>query len=149
MLTVAGAALAGFVGVAAGTGAFTFGYGRGASYLTDDPAACANCHVMQAHYDAWLRSSHRAAATCNSCHTPKAAVPKYAVKASNGFWHSVGFTTGRFPDPIRIKPGNRAVTEARCRYCHDTMTAAIDGRQAPEERRPCTDCHGDVGHRLR
>ena len=31
----------------------------GASYLTDDPAACANCHVMQEHFDAWPRSSHR------------------------------------------------------------------------------------------
>jgi nitrate/TMAO reductase-like tetraheme cytochrome c subunit len=33
-------------GAAAGLGAFTFVYAKGNSYLTNDPAACANCHVM-------------------------------------------------------------------------------------------------------
>src|SRR5688572_23773077 len=33
------------IGAAAGVGGFTFVYAEGASYLTDDPAACANCHV--------------------------------------------------------------------------------------------------------
>src|SRR2546425_8848908 len=31
-----------------------------------------------------------------SCHTPASLIPKYAVKASNGFWHSFAFTSGRF-----------------------------------------------------
>ncbi|HUF79037.1 MAG TPA: cytochrome c nitrite reductase small subunit, partial [Thermoanaerobaculia bacterium] len=34
------------LGAAAGLGAFTFGYAKGYSYLTNDPAACANCHLM-------------------------------------------------------------------------------------------------------
>ena len=41
-------AAAATVGLAAGVGAYTFGYARAASYLTDDPKACANCHVMEA-----------------------------------------------------------------------------------------------------
>lgn len=46
-------------GVTAGLGVFTFGYGDGAAYLTNNPAACANCHVMQSHYDSWIQSSHQ------------------------------------------------------------------------------------------
>ena len=36
-----------------GIGAYTFVYARGASYLTNDPAACVNCHVMREPYDGW------------------------------------------------------------------------------------------------
>ena len=73
---------------------------------------------MEEHYAAWLRSSHRAVAACNDCHTPHDFVGKYATKASNGFWHSFAFTTGRFPDPLRIKARNLAVAETACRGCH-------------------------------
>ena len=92
--------LALLVGIATGLAAYTFIYAKGYSYLTNDPAACTNCHVMQAQYDAWMKSSHHSAATCNDCHTPHNIVGKYAVKANNGFWHSFYFTTGRYPDVI-------------------------------------------------
>jgi cytochrome c nitrite reductase small subunit len=42
------------LGVAAGMAAYTFIYAKGYSYLTNDPVACTNCHVMQAQYDAWM-----------------------------------------------------------------------------------------------
>src|SRR5688572_30492436 len=58
------------VGLALGLGAFTFVYARGASYLTNDPEACGNCHIMREHLGAWVKSSHHAVATCNDCHTP-------------------------------------------------------------------------------
>jgi len=58
------------VGLAAGIGGFTFIYARGASYLTNDPAACANCHVMGEYHDGWIKSSHRSAAACADCHMP-------------------------------------------------------------------------------
>ena len=48
------------VGLALGVGAYTLVYARGASYLTNDPAACANCHVMREQYDGWTAGSHRA-----------------------------------------------------------------------------------------
>jgi cytochrome c nitrite reductase small subunit len=80
---------------------------------------------MQEHFDAWNKSSHRAVATCNDCHTPHDLVGKYTVKAKNGFWHSFYFTTGRFPDPLRITEGNRRVTEEACRSCHEQITDAI------------------------
>ena len=49
--------LAVVVGVALGLGSFTFVYARGSSYLTNDPAACANCHIMREHFDAWRKSA--------------------------------------------------------------------------------------------
>ena len=141
---VVGLAVAG--GLAAGLGGYTFAYARGASYLTSDPAACANCHVMEEHYAAWLRSSHRAVAACNDCHTPHSFVGKYATKASNGFWHSFAFTTGRFHEPIRIHARNRAITEGACRHCHADIVHAIDA--APKATGPlsCIHCHNSVGH---
>jgi hypothetical protein len=46
------------LGLLIGLGGYTFIYSKGYSYLTNNPAACANCHVMRAQYDAWLKSSH-------------------------------------------------------------------------------------------
>jgi cytochrome c nitrite reductase small subunit len=140
-----GLVVAAAIGLAVGVGGFTFVYARGASYLTNDPAACANCHVMREHYAGWLASSHRAVAACNDCHTPPGAVGKYLTKASNGWWHSVAFTTGRFPEPIRITPRNRAVTEQACRACHRDVVEAIaapSGGAGPA----CARCHAAVGH---
>jgi cytochrome c nitrite reductase small subunit len=137
-----------FVGVLIGIGAYTFAYAKGYSYLTNDPQACANCHVMQDHFDAWTRASHRSVAVCNDCHTPPGLVPKYWTKAQNGFWHSFYFTTGHYPDPLRITPRNHGVTEQACRKCHSELTLAIDPSHADEGRGAltCTGCHNDVGH---
>ena len=115
------------LGLAIGLGGYTFIYSKGYSYLTNNPAACANCHVMRAQYDAWLKSSHHSAATCNDCHTPHNIFGKYAVKANNGFWHSFYFTTGWYPDTIEITRFDHRVTENACRRCHQNITAAIDG----------------------
>jgi cytochrome c nitrite reductase small subunit len=85
------------VGLLIGLGGYTFVYAKGYSYLTNDPGACANCHVMRDHFAAWTRASHRAVAVCNDCHTPPDVVGKYVTKARNGFWHWFYFTTGRYP----------------------------------------------------
>jgi cytochrome c nitrite reductase small subunit len=134
------------VGVLAGVGSYTFVYAKGGSYLTNDPAACANCHVMQSHYDAWVKSSHRNVATCNDCHTPHDPVGKYATKALNGFNHSLAFTTGRFHEPLQITPRNRAITEAACRYCHADVVQMIDRSGAGADVLSCIRCHENVGH---
>jgi cytochrome c nitrite reductase small subunit len=156
------------IGLALGLGAYTFVYAKGASYLSTDPAVCANCHIMGEHFAAWQRSSHRAAAGCSDCHMPHDLVGKYLAKASNGFWHSLAFTTGRFPDPLLIKPHNRAIVEQACRDCHGVIAAAIDAGEAPPRSaaaggRPqlhdgvgaagvglsCSFCHTYAGHWVR
>jgi cytochrome c nitrite reductase small subunit len=140
---IVGAAL----GVVAGMGGYTFVYARGAAYLTNDPAACANCHVMNEQYDAWLKSSHHAVAVCNDCHTPHGLLPKYTTKGLNGFWHSYAFTTGDFPEPIEITGRNRRVTEGACRECHADMVHAIEGvSPKADDALSCIRCHSNVGH---
>jgi len=133
------------IGLIAGVGGYTFVYADGASYMTNDPAACVNCHVMRDQYDGWNRSSHHAVATCNDCHTPHDLVGKYTTKALNGWHHSVAFTTGKFHEPIRIGPRNKAITEAACRHCHAAITEEIDHGGAGGEL-DCTRCHPNVGH---
>jgi len=134
------------IGIAAGVGGYTFIYAKGYSYLTNNPSSCANCHVMQEHYDGWIKSSHRAVATCNDCHTPPGFFAKYATKASNGFWHSFAFTSGRFPEPLRIKPHNREVAEQACRKCHQEIVEAIEGLHNDDNNLSCIRCHSSVGH---
>jgi hypothetical protein len=36
-----------------GIGAFTFVYANGFAYVSSDPSACVNCHIMSSLYDAW------------------------------------------------------------------------------------------------
>lgn len=138
------------LGMAIGIGAFTFVYARGASYMTNDPTACANCHIMSEHYAAWTKSSHRSVAVCNDCHAPHDLIGKYMTKARNGFWHSFYFTSGNFPDPLRITPRNHEITEHACRDCHEQITDAIEhGAPTHDEEISCTRCHARVGHWVR
>lgn len=137
------------MGLALGVGAYTFIYAKGASYLTNDPKACTNCHIMQDQYDGWLKGSHRSVATCNDCHTPANLIGKYYTKAQNGFWHSFYFTTGDYPDPIQITERNREVTEGACRKCHADIVQTIEGhggKPGKEDQTSCLRCHADVGH---
>lgn len=140
--------LATLLGMAIGVGIYTFVYAKGASYLTNNPASCANCHIMNEQYDGWLKSSHHAVATCNDCHTPPGLIGKYATKASNGFWHSFYFTAGGFHEPIQITKRNLAVTEQACRKCHSDLTQGLEGAHSATqgEEISCVRCHRSVGH---
>lgn len=134
------------IGLAVGIGGYTFIYAKGYSYLTNNPASCANCHVMDDHYNGWLKSSHHAVAACNDCHTPPGFVAKYATKAANGFWHSFAFTSGRFHEPIQITQRNHDVTEQACRKCHQEIVQAIEGPVSDSNQTSCIRCHNIVGH---
>jgi cytochrome c nitrite reductase small subunit len=134
--------VAALAGLAAGIGGYAFAYAKGTSYLGNDPATCANCHVMSGHLEGWQSSSHKGVATCNDCHTPAATVAKYATKATNGYHHSMAFTVGGFPDAIRARPESRAVIEGQCRHCHaDVVQAMTAGGEVS-----CVRCHDSVGH---
>ena len=142
------------VGSGAGVGVYTFYYANGGSYFSADPQACVNCHIMQAQYDGWIKSSHRHVAACNDCHAPHDSfLGKWICKGRNGFFHSLAFPPGDHPDPIRITEYNRDITERACRYCHREIVAMIDahafGAHAsglPADDVNCLRCHADVGH---
>jgi cytochrome c nitrite reductase small subunit len=145
--TAAFVVTAALLGVASGLGLYTFVYAKGHAYLTDDPAACANCHVMNEQYDGWLKASHRSVAGCNDCHVPANFVGKYWTKSRNGFWHSYYFTTQTFEEPIRATPTSRRIAEANCRRCHDPVVQAMGTpSHAGDDSLSCIRCHGSVGH---
>ncbi len=139
-------AFAVYMGAALGVSIYTFVYAKGYSYLTNDPRACLNCHVMKEQYDGWVNSSHRNVASCNDCHTPHNLVGKLATKASSGFWHSYYFTTQTYAEPIRITAGSRRIALNTCRSCHAAVTDAIDGVHKGAGKLDCLHCHQNVGH---
>lgn len=135
------------VGIPAGIGLFTFDYAEGLSYFSTDPAACANCHIMQPQYDGWQHSSHHTAATCVDCHLPQDFVGKYIAKAENGWHHSVGFTLQNFHEPITIKPKNERLLHDNCVRCHEGVLHELLPVDTSEpDFLPCVHCHADVGH---
>lgn len=142
-----GVLLSGMLGVLLGTGGYTFYYAEGGSYLSNDPRACVNCHIMREMYDGWQKSSHHAAATCNDCHVPHDFLGKYLTKASNGYHHSRSFTLQDFHEPIRIRPTNLEVLNHNCVFCHAEFTSEIRHASAIEaETMNCVRCHESVGH---
>lgn len=142
---VATLAVAVLFGGLVGLGLFTASYAEGTSYLSDDPAACRNCHVMTDVYDAWSRGPHHAVATCNECHIPHELPAKYVLKAMNGWNHSSAFTLQSFAQPIRITPGNKSVALANCVACHGDFVALVN-HEGERELVDCTRCHASVGH---
>jgi len=134
-------------GTLAGAGGYTFFYARGLSYLSDDPRACVNCHIMREQFDGWQKASHHAHAVCNDCHVPRGFIGKWLTKAENGWHHSRGFTLQDFHEPVRIKPGNAAVLNANCLHCHKDFTREITAhRVLNDEELYCVRCHNSVGH---
>jgi len=117
---------------------YTFHFAQGLSYFSNDPNACANCHVMREYLDSWQKSSHHASAVCNDCHTPHALLPKLLTKAENGWNHSVKFTLQNFVEPIRIRPVNARKLVANCIACHAELVSEIEA--------DCLPCHSGVGH---
>jgi cytochrome c nitrite reductase small subunit len=147
MLTLLPLILSAMLGLLLGVGSFTVYYAEGMSYFSNDPTACANCHIMRDHFDGWQKASHHQAATCNDCHVPHEFVLKYLAKAENGFWHSKGFTLQDFPEPIRIRPKNRAVLQENCVACHAELVSQIATHPGNDQQMlACLQCHAGVGH---
>lgn len=135
------------IGVAAGMGAFVLHVSRAASYLSDAPETCRNCHVMTTQYVTWRHSSHADRATCNDCHVPHDSLAAhYAFKARDGLWHATVFTMRWEPQVIRLSDGAVPVVEENCRRCHrETICqVALVEHQLGDPR--CWDCHREVPH---
>lgn len=140
--------LASLLGAFLGLGTYTFQFAKGLSYMSNDPAACANCHIMNDHFDSWLKSSHHGRAVCNDCHTPTTFFGKWITKAENGWNHSVKFTLQNFDEPIRIRPSNAEVVQVSCVHCHEGLIHDIleGGPAATTDELRCVRCHAGVGH---
>ncbi len=129
----------------AGMGGYTFMYANGFSYLSDDPAACANCHVMQEVYDGWNHGSHKDFATCNDCHTPHDFLGHWFIKGLDGWKHSSAFTTGNFQEPIRITEFDIGIAQQNCLRCHGDLTSMMN-HASTDQPTDCLHCHTGIGH---
>jgi cytochrome c nitrite reductase small subunit len=138
-------ALALALGTAAGIGTFTFQYAEGLSYLSTDPKACVNCHIMQPQYDGWQKASHHAVAVCVDCHLPRSFIGKYLVKTENGWRHGKLFTTQKFAEPIFVQEAGRRVLQENCTSCHGGLVHDL-GPRGGQGAVECIHCHAGVGH---
>lgn len=117
------------------------------SYMSDDPRACINCHIMVPMYASWQHSSHARVAVCNDCHVPHDSVfRKYYFKANDGLRHSYLFTTRQERQVIQAIPESREVIQANCVRCHEPVLKQAEMTSSHRFDRPCIDCHREVPH---
>ncbi|MBP6429472.1 MAG: cytochrome c nitrite reductase small subunit [Bacteroidales bacterium] len=141
-------------GVIVGLSAYSMYMSRLHSYLSDDPEACINCHIMDSYYDAWSHSSHREFANCNDCHVPHNNVfNKYYFKAADGLFHSAVFTFHAEPQVIRPRNASNNVIMNNCIRCHEQLNTALvktgmySYNEAKEGKaKVCWECHQNVPH---
>lgn len=138
--------LGGAFGIALGLGLYTVRYAEALSYLSDDPSACVNCHIMREQYEGWLKGPHAAVATCNDCHVPHDFFGKYLSKGLNGYHHSRAFTLQDFHEPIQITERNARALQASCQHCHADLVSEMHAVRGEREAMRCVSCHRGVGH---
>ena len=141
------------IAVIFGLGFFIMREGEVLSYLSDDPQACVNCHVMTPVYNSWMHSSHREWASCNDCHVPhNNIVNKYYFKAKDGLYHASVFTARMEPDVIFMREPSQEVVQDNCIRCHvqNVKQTKYDGwletHSANRTERQCWSCHREVPH---
>ncbi len=130
-------------GVAVGALLLVVRASRALSYLSDDPAVCINCHVMNVPYATWRRGSHGHVASCVDCHLPHDnIVRKFAFKAMDGGRHSYVFTFRLEPQVLHLSRGAVPVIQKNCLRCHHDQFQMI--RLAETSERRCWDCHRNI-----
>jgi cytochrome c nitrite reductase small subunit len=131
------------IGVAVGGALVVARVSNAASYLSDDPLTCMNCHVMTDAYASWQRGSHGLTAVCIDCHVPHDNLAaKYAFKAMDGAKHSYVFTLHAEPQVLRLSQGAVPVVQNNCVRCHGGALAMV--RLAAATDRRCWDCHSNI-----
>jgi cytochrome c nitrite reductase small subunit len=123
------------------------------SYMSDDPLACVNCHVMTPVYNSWMHSSHREWANCNDCHVPHNNIfNKYYFKAKDGLFHASVFTLRAEPEVMFMREESQNVVQNNCIRCHVQQVTQtkydgwIEGHAENRTERQCWSCHQEVPH---
>tara|TARA_R110001583_G_C5668833_1_gene410503 strand:- start:11253 stop:11855 length:603 start_codon:yes stop_codon:yes gene_type:complete len=136
-----------------GIGFFMMKEGEVLSYMSDNPQACVNCHVMTPVYNSWMHSSHREWASCNGCHVPQDNfVNAYYFKAMDGLYHASVFTARAEPEVIFMREGSQEVVQNNCIRCHvqqvtqTKYSGFIEDHQENRTSRKCWSCHKEVPH---
>ncbi len=141
------------IGIFIGVLLIIFKISNAASYLSNDPLTCMNCHVMATQYATWQHSSHARVATCNDCHVPHDNFIKtYFFKAQDGMRHATIFTLRLEPQVIRIKEAGINAVQENCIRCHEQLVERTkldlvsDNKMTHGGDRLCWDCHRETPH---
>lgn len=142
------------LGIFTGLGAFSVYLSKAWSYLSDDPKACVNCHIMAPQYATWYHSSHREVANCNDCHIPHDNyLRKYFFKAKDGLNHAILFTKRAERQVIFIGKAGKEVVKQNCIRCHanlfdqSKLISKTNGNfKVHNTDRECWECHREVPH---
>jgi cytochrome c nitrite reductase small subunit len=140
------------LGILTGFVFFLFHLSRIPSYLTNDPSACVNCHIMAPYYATWNHGSHREVATCNDCHVPhNNFINAYYFKAKDGLRHATIFSLRREPQVIFIREPGRRVVNDNCIKCHQKTISLICDELCgydikDNKERTCWECHSEIPH---
>lgn len=141
------------VGIMIGLMAYVFYISKAYSYLSDDPRACVNCHIMAPEYSTWYHSAHGRNTVCNDCHVPHDNIfRKYYFKASDGLRHATMFSWRLEPQVIKIRKPGETVVQENCIRCHEDVnsvvgTAKVTAKMAhADEGKLCWECHTEVPH---
>ncbi|UZR98905.1 cytochrome c nitrite reductase small subunit [Chondrinema litorale] len=141
------------LGIMVGLGVYIAKISNVTSYLTDDPKACINCHVMTTEYITWNHSAHRQVATCNDCHVPHNNVfEQYAFKAKDGLYHATIYTLRTEPQAIIMHEAGQQAVQSNCIRCHfDQVTDAqsaswVQSHLNDRLDRTCWECHRETPH---
>lgn len=132
---------------------YLFIVSNAASYLSDKPETCVNCHIMSPHYSTWYHSSHREVTHCNDCHVPhNNLMNKYFFKAKDGIRHATVFTLRKEPQVIFIKEAGLKVVQDNCLRCHERVNENTElinltgEKYLKGEDKLCWSCHREVPH---
>ncbi len=141
------------LGILTGLGSLAMYISNAASYLSDQPEACMNCHVMASEYATWQRGSHARAAVCNDCHVPHDNfIKKYAFKAKDGMRHATIFTLRMEPQVIKLNKAAIPVVQKNCVRCHVNLVENVSPSETSGESfhsgesRLCWECHRQTPH---
>jgi cytochrome c nitrite reductase small subunit len=136
-----------------GLGFYMLRLSNAVSYLSDDPQACVNCHIMTPQYITWNKSAHREVAHCNDCHVPHDNVfNKYFFKAKDGLYHASVFTVRGEPEVIKALGPSIAVIQSNCIRCHEPqvtdarLEGFVENHHGLRTDRTCWECHREVPH---
>ncbi|CAL2081453.1 cytochrome c nitrite reductase small subunit [Tenacibaculum dicentrarchi] len=141
------------IGIVTGLGFFMAKEASLVSYMSDDPLACVNCHVMTPMYNSWMHSSHREQASCNDCHVPHDNVfNKYFFKAKDGLFHATIFTARAEPEVMFMREASQEVVQNNCIRCHIQQVTQtkydgwLDDHRESRTERKCWSCHQELPH---
>lgn len=141
------------IAIVIGLGIFMAKESEITSYMSDDPKACINCHVMVPVYNGWMHSSHREWASCNDCHVPHNNVfNKYFFKAKDGLYHASIFTLRMEPEVMFMRKESQEVVQSNCVRCHTQQVTQtkyndfIQSHKANRTERKCWTCHREIPH---